>query len=133
MQSHRMEPAVLPRQFCHQSQLHVVGRKTMVRAKRVDRAVDTPLPRLQDVFAQMVWRRSGGQSDHAPRVWSRNAILVGEHKLVFVAPVVAIVVDLHPPTRADDRAQIRPATLDTLRGYVRRVDLFKEHTGAAFP
>jgi hypothetical protein len=23
-------------------------------------------------------------------------------------------------------------SLDTLRGYVRRVDLFKEHTGAAF-
>jgi hypothetical protein len=28
--------------------------------------------------------------------------------------------------------QPRHKSLDTLRGYVRRVDLFKEHAGAAF-
>ena len=31
----------------------------------------------------------------------------------------------------DDRG-VAPSSLDTLRGYVRRVDLFKEHAGAAF-
>jgi hypothetical protein len=35
--------------------------------------------------------------------------------------------------RLDLEAQPGVKSLDTLRGYVRRVDLFKEHAGAAFP
>ena len=75
--------------------------------------------------------------DSAARIVKRYARRVGPGSRVLCRPQPALRVPDSVRRRAGRASgsyprSVRHKSLDTLRGYVRRVDLFKEHAGAAF-